>query len=245
MPGPGTTSCSVPASRAEVDVAGGSGATVAGIPEALAGAAVVVLALPGSAVADFARDHADALRGTLVVDATNKGGGGGPANSFDAVTAAVPDARYARAFNTLGFENLADPRFGDTNADMFFSATEVDRGTVESLIEAVGLRPIYVGDGVQDVVDGVLRLWFALAIGQKTWTGSGLQGAGALTDPGSGSEFEPHRRRIGCSESMRVPAALADADQARSVRCRYRHCQQPRRWSHRPDRQRRRPRGRG
>lgn len=80
------------------DVAGGSGATVAGIPEALAGAAVVVLALPGSAVADFARDHADALRGTLVVDATNKGGGDGPANSFDAVTATVPDARYAVGF---------------------------------------------------------------------------------------------------------------------------------------------------
>lgn len=149
------------------DVAGGSGATVAGIHEALAGAAVVVLALPGSAVADFVGDHADDLRGTLVVDATNKGGGDGPANSYDVVTAAVPDARYARAFNTLGFENLADPQFGDTNADMFFSATEADRGTVESLVEAVGLRPIYVGDGVQDVVDGVLRLWFALAVGQK------------------------------------------------------------------------------
>jgi 8-hydroxy-5-deazaflavin:NADPH oxidoreductase len=28
-----------------------------------------------------------------------------------------------------------------------------------------------VGDGVQDVVDGALRLWFALAIGQKRGRG--------------------------------------------------------------------------
>jgi 8-hydroxy-5-deazaflavin:NADPH oxidoreductase len=149
------------------DVTGGSGATVTGIPEALAGAAVVVLALPGTAVAGFVEEHADDLSGTLVVDATNKVGGDGPANSYDTVTATVPDARYARAFNTLGFENLADPQFGATTADMFFSAAAGDRGTVETLIEAVGLRPVYVGDGAQEVVDGLLRLWFALAIGQE------------------------------------------------------------------------------
>jgi hypothetical protein len=37
---------------------------------------------------------------------------------------------------------------------------------MEELIQAVGLRPMYLGDGQQDVVDGVLRLWFALAVGQ-------------------------------------------------------------------------------
>lgn len=37
---------------------------------------------------------------------------------------------------------------------------------MDALIEAVGLRPMYLGPDQQDVVDGVLRLWFALAIGQ-------------------------------------------------------------------------------
>ena len=148
------------------DAAGESEATVSDVPGALADAEVVVLALPGSAVAEFVQEHAGAIRGTLVVDAANNIGGDGPTSSYD-IIAAVPDARYARAFNTLGVENLADPNFGDTNADMFFSAGEADRGTVEALIEAVGLRPIYTGDGAHDVVDGVLRLWFALAIGQK------------------------------------------------------------------------------
>jgi len=57
-------------------------------------------------------------------------------------TALPPAVRYARAFNTLGGENMADPMFDDGPADMFFSAPEADRETV---IEGVGLRPAYVG----------------------------------------------------------------------------------------------------
>ena len=50
---------------------------------------------------------------------------------------------------------------------MFFSAPDgPDRAAVEQLIEAVGLRPVYLGDGQQEVVDGVLRLYFALVMGQ-------------------------------------------------------------------------------
>ena len=138
-----------------------------GLAEAFEGADVVVLAVPAGAVAGLVREHAGALAGKLVIDATNNIGGPGPAHSYDAITAAVPTARYARAFNSLGFENLADPRFGDTVADLFFSSSEQDRPVVEALAGAIGGRPVYVGEGQQDVVDGVLRLWFALAIGQK------------------------------------------------------------------------------
>lgn len=137
------------------------------LAEAFAGAEVVVLAVPAGAVPDLVSEHAGALAGKLVVDATNNIAGPGPAHSHAAITSAVPTARYARAFNSLGFENLADPRFGDTVADLFFSSTEQDRPALEALIAAVGGRPVYVGDGQQDVVDGVLRLWFALAIGQR------------------------------------------------------------------------------
>jgi predicted dinucleotide-binding enzyme len=134
--------------------------------ETLAGADVVVLALPARAVPAFAEEHAGALAGPLVVDAANDLGGDGPANHHDVLAAAVPGIRYARAFNSLGWENFAEPRFGDVQADLFFSSAEADRPVVEALIEAVGLRPAFVGEGQQDVVDGVLRLWFALAVGQ-------------------------------------------------------------------------------
>lgn len=146
--------------------AGDTAATVTDMGTALSGAQVVVLAFPGRAVAPFVAEHAQALAGTLVVDAANNIGGDGPAHNRAAIAAAVPTARYARAFNSLGWENFVDPRFGDVTADLFFSAPDADRPAVEALIAAVGLRPVYVGDGQEDVVDGVLRLWFALAAGQ-------------------------------------------------------------------------------
>jgi 8-hydroxy-5-deazaflavin:NADPH oxidoreductase len=142
-----------------------SGATVAGIAEAVAQADTVVLAVPTEAVADLLTSHGAALAGKLVVDAANDVGGT-VAHHADAVARLAPGARYARAFNTLGGENLADPVFDGVPADMFYSAPEGDRPTLDALIGAAGLRPVYLGDGQQDTVDGVLRLWFALAVGQ-------------------------------------------------------------------------------
>lgn len=147
----------------DTSVAQDSGASVASIADAVAAADTVVLAQPSDAVEDFLRSHD--LAGKLVIDATNNVGAS-VANHAAAVELHAPQARYARAFNTLGGENLADPSFDGVPADLFFSATEQDRATVESLIEAVGLRPMYLGDNQQDTVDGVLRLWFALAVGQ-------------------------------------------------------------------------------
>jgi 8-hydroxy-5-deazaflavin:NADPH oxidoreductase len=143
-----------------------SAPTVRSVGSAIAGSEIVVLAVPGRAVTALLAEHKGALAEKLVVDATNVIGGG-PAHSRLALAAAAPTARYARALNTLGVENLADPRFGDEVADMFFSTAETDRTAVETLIRAVGLRPVYLGPDQEDVVDGVLRLWFALAVGQQ------------------------------------------------------------------------------
>jgi predicted dinucleotide-binding enzyme len=143
-----------------------SGATVATAADAITKADTVVLAVPATAVEDLLTTHGDHLAGKLVIDAANNIGGP-VAHHADLVAHHAPKARYARAFNTLGGENLATPDFEGTRADMFYSATESDRATLDTLVEAVGLRPMYLGDGQQDVVDGVLRLWFALAVGQR------------------------------------------------------------------------------
>jgi len=149
--------------RADTDAPGDTSATVSDIAGAIETADAVVLAVPGATVAGLAREHAPALGGKLVVDAANNVGGNGPANSHDAVTAAAPGVRYARAFNTLGFENLQNPRYGEVVGDMFFSSPEGDRATLEQLIEAVGLRPVYLGEGTHALLDDVLRLWFTLS----------------------------------------------------------------------------------
>jgi predicted dinucleotide-binding enzyme len=84
----------------------------------------------------------------------------------NARSALPPNVRYARAFNTLGGENMADPMFADGPADMFFSAPSADRATTESVIQGVGLRPIYVGEDQEALIDALFQLWIALAITQ-------------------------------------------------------------------------------
>ena len=146
-------------------VSGDTSAAVTDVASALASAEVVLLAVPAGAIDAFVSENGNALREKLVIDATNQIGGDGPANAHAALSAVT--TRYARAFNTLGWENFEDPHFGDVVADLFYSAPEGDRETMDTLILAVGLRPQYLGDGQQDVVDGLLRVWFALVVGQK------------------------------------------------------------------------------
>jgi predicted dinucleotide-binding enzyme len=142
--------------------AAGDGPPVVDVAAALAGAEAVLLAIPARSVGEFLDAHAAALDGKLVIDATNNVGAA-IANAAAAITEAVPTARYARAFNTLGWENFASPTFDGLAADLFFSAAEADRDVVEQLISDVGLRPAYLGPGKQDVVDHALPLWFTLA----------------------------------------------------------------------------------
>jgi len=137
-------------------------APVVALAEALSHADVVILALPGAAVADLTAEHGGSLGGTLVIDATNRMG----AEVVNARASLPPTVRYARAFNTLGGENMADPVFGGERADMFFSAPPSDRATVEAVIDGVGLRPIYVGEDQEAVIDCLFKLWIALAVTQ-------------------------------------------------------------------------------
>jgi len=134
-------------------------APLAPIGDAVKDADVVVLAIPGGAVAGTVGEHGAALDGKVVIDATNNMGGPA-ADSRAAITAAVPNVRYVRAFNTLGWENFADPLPGST---LFFAAEPSVRETAEALIRAVGLEPAFVGDAdATGTVDALLPLWFAL-----------------------------------------------------------------------------------
>jgi predicted dinucleotide-binding enzyme len=134
---------------------------------AVAGAPVVVLAIPGSAVRDLASNLGVGLDGKIVIDASNDVAGAS-LNGYAAITAAAATAFYFRAFNTVGWENFANPRYGVINADLFYTGPSgVQRDAVEQLIDDVGLRPVYVGDNDQiAIVDGLTKLWFALAFNQ-------------------------------------------------------------------------------
>jgi predicted dinucleotide-binding enzyme len=137
---------------------------IVAVGEALDNAEVAVLALPGTAVDALLSEHADALAGKLVIDATNRMGEERLDNTE--ALARVDGARVARAFNTIGWERLAEP--GD--ATMFWCGPDGEDGAlVEQLITAVGLRAVRVGglDAVE-VVNGVGRLWLTLVF-QEGW----------------------------------------------------------------------------
>jgi len=138
---------------------GPGGAPLRSIGDALGGADVVVLAVPGAVVPDVVNDHGDALAGKVVIDAVNRMGGA-EYDSRALIADAAPSARYVRAFNSLGWENFADPLPG---ANLFFAADPEARAVTEELITAVGLEPAFLGDAdATSAVDGLLPLWFAL-----------------------------------------------------------------------------------
>ena len=138
---------------------GPGGAPVASIGDAIEHADVVVLAVPGKVVGEMVTEHGAALAGKTVIDAVNRIG----APEFDSraiVAQAAPRARYVRAFNSLGWENFANPMPG---THMFFAADPDARAIAEELITAVGLEPAFLGDAsATATVDGLLPLWFAL-----------------------------------------------------------------------------------
>lgn len=126
------------------------------IADAIDGSEVVLLAVPGDAVAGFAEANGAALGDKIVIDATNRIGEA-TMNGSEHLLPHAP--RYVRAFNSVGWEVMAEPG----EATMFWAGPEADTEIVEQLIADVGLRPIRVGDAdATEVVDGVGRLWLTL-----------------------------------------------------------------------------------
>ncbi len=142
----------------------GNQVAIGTIAEALPDAEVVVFAIPGAMMAETIAANAPALADKLVIDAANRMGEQ-TANSLEDFRRHAPSARYVRAFNTLGWENFADPLFDGVAADLIYAGPEADRELVERLIAEIGLHPVWLGDADQaSAVDSLLRVWFTLAI---------------------------------------------------------------------------------
>jgi predicted dinucleotide-binding enzyme len=149
--------------------AAGIGARVTSVPAAIDGAHVVLLAINGPAVAEAVPAFGTLLDAKIVIDATNHVGG--PSMNALAVLAEhAPGARLFRAFNSLGWENFADSSYGEDDGDMLYSGPDGQaRTTVAELIDATGLRPIWVGDNDKArLVDDFVALWFTLAF-ERGW----------------------------------------------------------------------------
>jgi 8-hydroxy-5-deazaflavin:NADPH oxidoreductase len=147
----------------------GDRAVVGTIADALQGnPRVVVVALPGNIVASIAQQYAAQLNGRIIISAAN-GGGDDSMQNLAPFRQNAPRAQLYRAFNSLGWENYAQPDFNGVQADLFYCGPRGEaQRAVEQLISAVGMRPVYLG-GVEQLglLDSITALWMTLAFGQK------------------------------------------------------------------------------
>jgi len=156
--------------------ANGIGAGRDSINAAIAASDVVLLAINGAAMEQAVPAMSGALDNKIVIDATNNTGGA-TMNSVALISGHAPAARVYRAFNSLGWENFADPTYDGVAGDMLYSGPEgPGRRVVEGLIEDTGLRPILVGDNDKvGLVDDFTKLWFALAFERGLGRGLGFK----------------------------------------------------------------------
>jgi predicted dinucleotide-binding enzyme len=136
--------------------------------DAVTTADVTVLTVPGDQVADLVTTLGEALRGRIVVDSTNSLQPDAVAlHSTDLLRAA--GATSFRAFSTTGWEQMARPVFGDERSDLPYAGPDTAaRATVARLVEDIGFRPVWLGDGPEAlaITDSLTRLWFHLAFTQ-------------------------------------------------------------------------------
>lgn len=120
--------------------------------DAVRAADVVVLAVPHAAVAGIASELGDALRGKVVVDATN------PLNATysDLVTSGtsaaeelqqrLSGAAVVKAFNTIFASRHSSPTEGGAPLDAFVAADDAAaKGKVGELAESLGYRVVDAG----------------------------------------------------------------------------------------------------
>ena len=134
--------------RALADELGGSAAKPS---EAVAGAELVVISVPWSAIPQ-ALDQAGSLAGKVVIDTTNQFGSGPmPAEGQTAASfnsARMPGARYTKSFNTLtsAFHVEVADRPPETRVVQGICGDDADaKQVVSGLIEQAGYVPVDLG----------------------------------------------------------------------------------------------------
>ena len=144
-------------------VAREAGGEAAEPPEAVRSAEVVLLAVPGGAVAD-ALGALGSLGGKVVIDATNYGGDG-ESSGAENVAARSPGARVVKAINTVFAPIFPEAAAHPGRATMLIAGDDGDaKEIVASLVRDLGFEPLDAGDlSAAGDLEAFARLAIALA----------------------------------------------------------------------------------
>jgi 8-hydroxy-5-deazaflavin:NADPH oxidoreductase len=124
----------------------GARAHAASVADAVAGADVVLVAVPGPAVTDVLQS-AGPLDDRVMIDAANSFGQ--QRVTLRSLADAFPQARWVRAFNSLSASIMADDNHRNPPWVVFLSGDEEAKPAVASLIRDAGFDPFDLG-GIDD-----------------------------------------------------------------------------------------------
>ena len=139
------------------------------IQEVVATADTVLVATPPQVATALARSWGT-LPGKVIIDATNAiwqqpEGYDTAYNAFADIT----KAEVVKAFNTTGFENMENPQYGETTADMFVAGdSETAKEMARKLANEAGFERVYDFGGGDKVkaLEHFAFAWINLAIMQ-------------------------------------------------------------------------------
>jgi 8-hydroxy-5-deazaflavin:NADPH oxidoreductase len=148
--------------------ASGPQARAASPAEAAASSEVVVIAIPYGALGDLLPALGD-LTGKVVLDAVNNPAvaPGAPAIAAE-IAGMLPGARVVKAFNTMGWNVMADPRFGGERADSYICGDDAAaKDLVAALARELGFVVVDAGPlASAGLLEGLALLWIDLALRQ-------------------------------------------------------------------------------
>jgi 8-hydroxy-5-deazaflavin:NADPH oxidoreductase len=147
----------------------GHGARATTQREAVVGADVVVLAVPGNVAEEVVRSLGD-LSGKIILDPTNRAGRGGDHLTHDVpgkgsnaalIQAAAPNARVVKAFNTLNVRQMVDPETAGGPITIPIVGDDAQaKAFVATLVEGMGLEPMDLGPlDYAHVLEEMLVIW--------------------------------------------------------------------------------------
>lgn len=141
------------------------------ISEAVQNADVIVLATPAMMAVEVAQSLGD-TNGKVIIDTMNIVMGRGPvgySNTTDAILANTNTKDVVKCFNTTGFNNMANPNYGEQTLDVFVAGNSIKgKEIAEQLALDAGFAACYDtgGNDKFELMEKFAFFWINLAMFQ-------------------------------------------------------------------------------
>ncbi|GMQ32899.1 NADPH-dependent F420 reductase [Algoriphagus taiwanensis] len=141
------------------------------VKEAVALSELILLATPATAAVEVAKSLGDTT-GKVIIDSMNIVMGRGPAGfktTAEAILANTQTRDVVKCFNTTGFNNMKNPRYGDIDLDMFVAGdSEKGKAAAIQLAKDAGFGECYSigGNDKFELMEQFAWFWINLAMVQ-------------------------------------------------------------------------------